>query len=103
MLAAVDHATHADQVADLEAGDVLADRGYAADDLVTWYAGVERARPLGAHLMQVGVADATIRDVDLDVVVARCASDDIERFERLVGGMGAIGFYGHGNSFTCFG
>lgn len=94
-LAAVDHAANADQIAFLEAADVGTDGGDAADDLVTRHAGVEGAGPFAAHRVQVGVADAAIGDLDLDVVLAGRATDDVEGHERLVGGVGAIGFDGH--------
>lgn len=48
--------------------------------------------------MQVGVADATIRDLDLDVVRARLAAVDVDRLQRLVSGIGSIGFRYHESS-----
>src|SRR3954468_1185586 len=95
VLAAVDHAADADRIADLELRDVAADRSDLADDLVSRHARIERARPLGAHRVEIGMADAAIRDLDRDVARARFAPLDVDRFERLVGGVGAIGFDGH--------
>src|SRR3546814_13405145 len=48
----VDHAAHADGVADLEAGHPGADRADLADDLVPGHAGIAGAAPLRAHRMQ---------------------------------------------------
>ncbi|MGN5350830.1 hypothetical protein ACQ4P5_01215 [Ralstonia sp. L16] len=42
------------------------------------------------------MADAAIRDVDLDVVRTGAAARDLERFERFVAGVGAIGMNLHG-------
>ena len=53
MLATVDHAAHADDLAFLEPGDLAANRGHAPDDLVTRDAGIERALPLAARGVQV--------------------------------------------------
>jgi hypothetical protein len=59
------------------------------------HAGELGAGPFGAHGVQVRVAYAAEGDVDLDVVRARCAAGDVERFEGLVGSVGAVGFDGH--------
>jgi hypothetical protein len=45
------------------------------------------------------MANATIGDIDLDVVRARRAPGDVHRFERFVGGISAKGFHSHGKSF----
>ena len=74
-----------DRIADLEPGDVVADRADVADDLVAGHAGIERAAPFGADRVQVGMADAAKGDVDLDVVRAGRAALDVHRLERLVG------------------
>jgi hypothetical protein len=75
--------------------------GNASDDLVARHARIKRARPLGAHRVRVGMADAAIGDVDLNVVVSLGAPGNVHGFKRLVGGMGAICFYSHGSSFRC--
>jgi hypothetical protein len=93
--AAAAQAADADRVADLEAGHVAADGADLADDLVAGDAGIERARPFGTDCVQVGMADAAKGDLDLDVARAGRTAVDVERLERLVGGMGAIGFDGH--------
>src|SRR5690606_12618875 len=57
-----------------------------------------RAGPLGTHLMQVRVADAAVEDVDLHIMRARRAADDLHGFDRLGAGVGAIGVDGHGGT-----
>src|SRR5207249_2910703 len=94
MLAAVDETADADGVAGLESGHVAADRRHMTDDLVARHAGVDRPLPLRADLVEVGMADAAISDVDLDVARAGLAPLDGDRLQRLVGGVGAIGFGG---------
>jgi hypothetical protein len=95
VLAAADQAADADHVAFLEAADRTADGRDAAHDLVAGDAGIQGAGPFRAHGVQVGVADAAIGDLDLDVVRTDGAAGDVHRFQRLVGGEGAIGFDGH--------
>jgi len=67
-LAAVDDAADADEIGDLEAGHLRANGRHATDDFVSGHAGEQRAFPLGAHLMEVGVTDAAEGDVDLHVM-----------------------------------
>jgi len=95
VFAAIDDTAHADQIARLEARDVRAHRRDAAHDFVARNAGVERAVPLGAHLVQIRVAHAAVGDVDLHVVRARRAPGDLHRLEGQVARMGAIGFDSH--------
>src|SRR5690606_35431626 len=94
--AAVDDAADADQVAGREPGDVGADLGHPADDLVARHAREDRPGPFGPHLVQVGMADAAIGDLDPHVFRAGLAPGDVERHQRLVAGMGAVGLDGHG-------
>ena len=67
----VHHAADADGVADLELRDLGADGGDAADDLVARARRVDGAAPLVADGVEVGVADAAVEDVDLDILVDR--------------------------------
>src|SRR5690606_38846540 len=93
--AAVDDAAHAHQVARLEAGDLRADLRHPADDLVPGHAGKQGAGPLGAHLVQVRVADAAVGDLDADVPRPGRATGDLDRLQRPVAGVGAPCFYAH--------
>ncbi|MNH13947.1 hypothetical protein D3C79_735330 [compost metagenome] len=96
VFATVDDAADTDQVAGLEAFDMLTHGSHPADDFVARYAGEAGALPLGAHLVQVGVTDAAIVDGDLHIVSAWRATGDADRFEGLVAGVGAIGDDVHG-------
>jgi len=100
-LATVDHAADADQIAFLEAADPGADGGDATDDLMSGNTGVEGTGPFAAHRVQIRMADAAIGDLDLDVMVAGLATEDVERLERLVSSVGAVGFDGHGGPLPC--
>jgi hypothetical protein len=94
VLAAVDETANPDRIADLEPGDLAADRADESHDFVTWNARINRALPFGPHLVEVRVADAAISDVDLHIVRTRLAALDLDRLERPVGGIGAIGLGG---------
>ena len=60
--ARVDHAAHADPVTDGVLGDLGADLGDLADDLVADGERVGDLAPLAAHGVDVGVADAGVAD-----------------------------------------
>ncbi|MHC2543083.1 hypothetical protein ACVINY_003731 [Sinorhizobium meliloti] len=81
--AGVDEAADTHPVADLEPGDLGADCPDDADDLVARYHGEGRIAPFVARLVDVGMADAAIFDVDHHVVVARFATLEGEGCERL--------------------
>ena len=63
VLAGIDHAPDRDRVADLVAGDVDADLGHAADDLVAGNYRVDAPTPIIAGLVEVGVADAAVENL----------------------------------------
>jgi len=72
--AGVDHATDTDQVADLVRGDLVTHRGDPANDLVAGHQRVHGDAPFVARLVDVGMANATVEDLDGDVVRARGAA-----------------------------
>ena len=76
---------------------MIANGGHMTDDLMAGNAGIEGAVPFGTDLVQVRMADAAIGDIDRDIMRTDGAAFDVEGFERLVGGVGAIGFGGHGD------
>ena len=100
LAARIHHAAHADQIARLEAGDILADAAYAADDLVARHDRVGGAAPVVAGGVQVAVADAGVEDVDDDIVRPGIASLEAEGDQGLVGCVGsiAVDVLGHGRS-----
>lgn len=97
MLAAIDDAADADEIAGFESRDMSADSGHAPDDFMAGDARKLRAGPFGTHLMQVGVADTAVGNVDLYVVRTRRTAGDLQWFEGLVARMCAISGYKHGN------
>lgn len=97
LLAAVDDAADAHQVARAEACDMSADRGDPAHYLVARDARPARAGPFGARLMKVRMADAAKGYLDLDIVRTGTTTLDLHGSERSVAGMGAIGLNGHGS------
>ena len=96
VLAAVDDAADPDQVAGLEGGDLGAHGRNPPDDLVTRHAGKLGTRPLCADLVEVGMTDTAVGDVDLHVVGTRRTTGDVHRLQELVAGICAVGFDGHG-------
>lgn len=93
--ATVNDAANSDELAHLEARHICADRRNTPDDFVSRHTGKQRASPLGAYLMDVGMADTTERDVDFHVVRARRAADDVHRFKSFVAGIGSVCFDRH--------
>src|SRR5436305_827110 len=74
VLARVDHAADADLIARLETGDLRSDAGYAADDFMARHHRVNTVAPVIASLMQIGVADTAVQNVDHDIVRTRLAA-----------------------------
>jgi hypothetical protein len=66
-----------------------------ADDLTAGHAGIDRALPFGADVVEIGMADAAVGDVGLDLVRSGLAAFNVDRFERLVAGESTIGFDDH--------
>ncbi|KAG1260497.1 hypothetical protein G6F65_015042 [Rhizopus arrhizus] len=88
--AGIHHAAHAGVVARLELGDVLAHLGDAADDFVAGHHRIDGVAPIAARLMQIGMADAAVEDVDQHIVVAGFAPGETERNERGIGAVGGV-------------
>ena len=88
--ARVDHAANADQIADFVLGDVRTDGGDFADDLVAGHQRVNGDAPLVARLMDVGMADAAVENLDRHVVGARAAAFEFHRGEGSGGRLGGI-------------
>jgi len=95
LLTAVDDASDADEISDLVALDMGANRRNPPNDLVSGDAGIECAGPFRTNLVKIGMTDAAEGNGDLNVVCADRAAGDIERLERLVAGVSAVSFDGH--------
>ena len=91
----VDQAAYGGEVTGLEFGNGGADLGYAADDFVSRDARVDGGHdfaPLIAGLVEVGVADATEKNLDLDIVAGGIAALNGGRDEGRSGAGDGIGF-----------
>ena len=86
LAAGVHEAADADPVADGVLRDLGADLADHAGDLVAGHHREQGLAPLLAGLVDVGVADAGVRDVDHHVVRARVAALDGAALERLASG-----------------
>jgi hypothetical protein len=83
------------EAAGLEAAHLAPDRGHAAHDLVAGHARIDGALPLGAHRVQVRVADTAEEDVDGDVARAGLAARERPGGERLLRGARGVAFGVH--------
>ncbi|MNF62514.1 hypothetical protein D3C84_441980 [compost metagenome] len=88
--ARVDHAANPDQVAYLVLSDIRTDRGDFSDDLVAGHQRVNGDTPFVARLVDIGVADAAVKDFDRDVIGARAAAFEFHRGEGGGGRLGGI-------------
>ena len=82
LAARVHEAADGGGIADLELADLGPDRRDAAQNLVTRDDRVDGCPPLVARGVEVGVADAAVEDVDLDIRWTGVAAGDGERPER---------------------
>ena len=71
-------------------GDVGANGGDFADDLVAGHQRVHGYTPLVACLMDVGMADAAVENIDRHVVGARAAAFEFYRGEGSGGRLGGV-------------
>ena len=88
----INEAADTGEVADFEFCDLIARLDHAADNFVSRHHGINRVAPFVAGLMDVGVADAAIEDLDLDVVGTHIPALEAERRKRICGTLSGIGF-----------
>ena len=97
--AGVHHAADAGEISGAEPLHPRAHARHLSDDLVARHHREERAAPLVADLVEVGVAHAAERDVDDDVPRTGLAAGELERRDGRGGGRGSVGLHGgHGRS-----
>src|SRR4051812_14848709 len=94
--AGVNHAADGGEIALFEFRDGTAGLDYASYDFVAGHDGVDRIVPLVARLVEIGVADAAIQDVDHYIVRERMTALDGERRERRIGVLCSPGLSGPG-------
>ena len=94
--AGVDEAADAHPVADCEFAYLRTDLGHDAGDLMSGHHRVAGLTPLGAHRMNIGVADPGEVDVESDVVWADAAAGDRGFGQRFGGRCGGVGGDGAG-------
>ncbi|CAI8970677.1 hypothetical protein EMIT0P294_50214 [Pseudomonas sp. IT-P294] len=88
--AGIDHAADANQIADFVPGDIRTNGGNFAYDLVARHQRVNGNAPLVAGLMDVGMTDAAVENVDGNVVSARAAAFEFYRGEGSGGRLGGV-------------
>ena len=74
VLTAVDHAANANQLANFKSAYFVADRSDAPDDFMPGDAGIGGTAPFASSGVQVGVADAAIKNIERNIGVARAAT-----------------------------
>jgi hypothetical protein len=87
----IDHHANACQIANTKPGDVVTDGGDASDDLMPRNDWIDRLSPFVARHVQIGVTDAAVEDLDLDIVRANVAALNVERRERSLWGLCRVG------------
>ncbi len=90
--AGIDEAADADDMTGLPFLDMVADLDHPADDLVARHHGKDRAAPFVAGLVDVGMADAAIENVDQDIVRAGLTALDRPWRQGRFGRLGGIGW-----------
>jgi hypothetical protein len=90
----VNHASNPGQVPRSESGDFRSHGGYPSGNLVAWNHGKGGASPFIPNLMDVGVADARIENLDHDIPRTRIPT------RELIGDKG--GFWSLGGKTECF-
>jgi hypothetical protein len=75
----------------LEFCDLIARFDDTANDFVSRHHRVNRATPFVARLMDIGMANATIEDVDLHIVGLNVPALETERRKRIGGALYGIG------------
>jgi hypothetical protein len=88
--AAIDEAADANQIANLEFGNLVSYSGHAAHDFVSGNKGILGVAPFVAGHVDVGVADAAIKDADHNIAGTRLAALERERRKLACGGMGGV-------------
>ena len=88
----VDKASDPNKIAGFELFHSVTGFYDAPDNFVPWHHWVDRAPPFVAGLMDVGMADTTIRDVNVDIVGLHVSSLEAERCNCIRGALRSIGF-----------
>ncbi|VVO45046.1 hypothetical protein PS726_06512 [Pseudomonas fluorescens] len=88
--ARVDHAANTDQVADFVLGDIRTDGSNFAYDFVAGHQRVNGNAPLVASLMDVGMADAAVENLDGNVVRPWAATFEFHGGEGSGGRLGGV-------------
>lgn len=93
----IHHATHARQVTDFELADLVTHGRDTANDLMARHRRVNGVLPFITGGMQIGMANTTVENINLNVIGAQVTALDIKHCERAGGGLSTVGFdFGHG-------
>ncbi|GHL45499.1 hypothetical protein ECZU29_03490 [Escherichia coli] len=87
MFTTVDNAADTDQIARRMFFYLITNGYHTPHNFMTRHAGVNRPRPLGTDLVEIGMADATVSDFNFDIMRSRFTPGDIHRFKWLFSGI----------------
>lgn len=87
MFTTVDNAADTDQIARRIFFYLITNGYHTPHNFMTRHAGVNRPRPLGTDLVEIGMANATVSDFDFDIIRSRFTPGDIHRFKWLFSGI----------------
>ena len=98
LMTGIDHAADSSQISFLKFIDLRANFGHASDDFMPRNTRINRgATPFIARGVQIGMADATVKNIDLHIGGAGIAALDLVRTEWRSAGLGGKGGgAGHG-------
>jgi hypothetical protein len=77
--AGINETTDSGQIARFEFGHMIARLNYAPDDFMPGHHRIDRTAPLITDLMDIGMADAAVQNLDLDVMRTNFAPLKTER------------------------
>lgn len=95
MAAGVHHAYHRDGIAGLKPGYSGANTEHTTDDLVTGHYRIMGIVPVIASLVQVGMTDTALVNIDHHIIAARFTPLEPERRQVVVRSVGCIAKYVH--------
>lgn len=87
MFTTVDNTADTDQIARRMFFYLITNGYHTPHNFMTRHAGVNRPRPLGTDLVDIGMADATVSDFNFDIMRSRFTPGNIHRFQRLFSGI----------------
>ncbi len=87
MFTTVDNAADTNQIARRIFFYLITNGYHAPYNFMARHAGINRPRPLGTDLVDIGMADATVSEFKFDIMRSQFTPGDKNRFKRLLSGL----------------